>query len=225
MHDTQFPPRARRPKCEILTLISRTFLLFLLFLAVPVASSAQERWTALSQTTSPAFIISQNDKGETTCSEVTSKDHRLTIDRLTAGPTRVIYSGAPRYKDLPAGTQMWNSPEAGLPLQPSAGLRIVLHGTTQLEQNQTAKAAFIVAANRWESIISTPITVVIDVDFGPTFFGQPYPDPSILGATGLSALLGPYSDLRQRLIDGASSAAEQQIYNALPQSAVPVEFN
>jgi N-acetylneuraminic acid mutarotase len=142
------------------------------------------------------------------------------------GPTRVIYSGAPRRQDMPYGSELWTSDETrGLALQASAGLRIVLHGTSQLEQNQTAKNAFIVAANRWEAIISTPITVVIDVDFGTTFFGQPYPDPSILGATGLSAVTGPYSDLRQRLINGASTAVEQQLYNALPATAIPVDFN
>jgi N-acetylneuraminic acid mutarotase len=138
---------------------------------------------------------------------------------------RVIYSGAPRRKDLPYGSQLWISDEAGgLALQVSAGLRIVLHGTSQLEQNQAAKNAFIAAANRWEAIISTPITVVIDVDFGTTFFGQPY-DPSVIGATGVSVVTDPYSDLRQRLINGASTSIEQQLYNALPATAVPVDFN
>jgi len=139
---------------------------------------------------------------------------------------RTIYSGAPRRKEMPFGTEAWTSDETtGLALKVSAGLRIVLHGTNQLEQNQNAKNAFIVAANRWEAIISTPITVVIDVDFGTTFFGSPYPEPDILGATGLSSVIGPYSDLRQRLIDGASTSVEQQLYNALPAAGVPVEFN
>src|SRR6185295_19381057 len=110
---------------------------------------------------------------------------------------------------------------SGLALFPSAGLRIVLHGTAQLEQNQQAKAAFIQAANRWEAVIATPITVVIDVDYGPTFFGQAYDDPDILGATGTSSSTGPYSDLRQRLINSASTPAETQLYNALPATQVP----
>ena len=172
------------------------------------------------------FVVYQNERGEVTCREATSEEHRRIIERSGGGPTRLIYSGAPRRKDLPYGVEAWTSDEtAGLALQVSAGLRIVLHGTTQLEQNQVAKNAFIVAANRWEAIISTPITVVIDVDFGTTFFGQPYPSADILGATGLDAVTGPYSDLRQRLINGASTTAEQQLYNALPATAVPVEFN
>jgi len=137
------------------------------------------------------------------------------------GATRLIYSGASRGKGGLTAERSVNDPTTGLALFPSAGLRIVLHGTTQLEQNQQAKNAFIVAANRWEALIATPITVVIDVDFGPTFFGQPYGDPDILGATATSSSVGPYSDLRQRLINGASTPAETELYNALPATQVP----
>ena len=172
------------------------------------------------------FVAYQNEKGEFTCRKATPEERRGIVARNGGGLTRVIYSGAPRQKDLPDETRAWTSDESpGLTLAVSAGLRIVLHGTTQLNQNQVAKAAFIAAANRWEAIISTPITVVIDVDFGATFFGTPYPNPNIIGATGLDTVVGPFSDLRQRLIDRASTTAEQQLYNALPAAAVPVELN
>src|SRR5258705_3706434 len=203
-------------------------LLFCLaLLAVPASAPAKVRWNSATDRTdrNQAFIVSQNERGEIVCREATSEERQRVAGRNGGGPMRVIYSGAPRRKDLPYGSQLWISDEAaGLPLQVSVGLRIVLHGTSQLEQNQAAKNAFIVAANRWEAIISTPITVVIDVDFGTTFFGQPY-DPSVIGATGVSTATGPYSDLRQRLINGASTPVEQQLYNALPATAVPVEFN
>lgn len=170
-------------------------------------------------------MVYQDERGETVCREATTAEHARIIERGAGGPTRVIYSGAPLRQALPYGTQAWTSDETrGLILQPSAGFRIVLHGTTQLEQNQDAKNAFIVAANRWEAIISTPITVVIDVDFGPNFFGTPYPSASILGATGLSTAVGPFSDLRQRLIDSSPTTVELELYNALPASAIPVEF-
>jgi hypothetical protein len=64
----------------------------------------------------------------------------------------------------------------------SNGLKIILRATPQLDSFPKAKAAFLAAAARWESLISTPITIVIDVDFGPTFFGQPFP-PLVLGST------------------------------------------
>ena len=40
--------------------------------------------------------------------------------------------------------------------------------------NPTAKAAFTAAAAKWEALIQNPITVVIDVDFGTTHFGEPF---------------------------------------------------
>lgn len=212
---------------SIMVMVGSSLLFCLLLLGIPASAPAKARWNQTTSSTvrNRAFIVSQNERGEFVCREATSEERQRAAARSGGGPTRVIYSGAPRRKDLPAGTQLWISDEAaGLPLQVSVGLRIVLHGTTQLEQNQAAKNAFIVAANRWEAIISTPITVVIDVDFGTTFFGQPF-DPGVIGATGMSFATGPYSDLRQRLIDRASTSVEQQLYNALPLTAVPVEFN
>src|SRR6476660_4619265 len=204
---------------SIVIMVGSRLLFCLLLLGVPASAPATARWNPAAGSTvhNQAFVVSRNERGETVCREATSEERQKVAARSGGGSMRVIYSGAPRRKDLPTGTQLWISDEAaGLPLQVSVGLRIVLHGTSQLEQNQAAKNAFIVAANRWEAIISTPITVVIDVDFGPTFFGQPYPDPHILGATGSDIVVGPYPDLRQRLINSASSAAEQTIYNALP---------
>src|SRR5262249_54674748 len=41
----------------------------------------------------------------------------------------------------------------------SSGLLITLRATPQLESFPQAKAAFLVAAARWESLISTPISI------------------------------------------------------------------
>ena len=48
--------------------------------------------------------------------------------------------------------------------QATGGLTIILRGTEQLESFPTSKAAFLAAAEKWEAAISTPITIVIDVD-------------------------------------------------------------
>ncbi len=105
------------------------------------------------------------------CRPATKAERDQINSRPQGGRTRVIYPGAPRKFDKPTANRILD-PGISANLLPSAGLRIVLHGTTQLDQNQTAKNAFIAAANRWEAIVATPITVVIDVDFGPTFFGE-----------------------------------------------------
>ena len=78
------------------------------------------------------------------------------------------------------------------PLRPlaarAAGLTITLRGTEQLEANPQAKAAFLKAADIWMSKLHTPVTIVIDVDFGTKNFGTDF-GPGVLGSTR-SQLLG-----------------------------------
>lgn len=102
------------------------------------------------------------------------------------------------------------------------GLTVTLRATQQLEGYPEAKAAFLKAAATWESLIASPITVIIDVDFGPTRFGQTYPS-GVLGSTNAQNLrfTGGYSGIRSRLIDGASSNTERNLYNALPTDSLP----
>jgi hypothetical protein len=103
----------------------------------------------------------------------------------------------------------------------SAGLQIVLRATNQLENFPTAKAAFLNAAATWESLISTPITVVIDVDFGPTWFGESY-DADVLGQTAAQELgdSSIYSEVRNSLVGLAASDDQAK----LPQSSVPTDI-
>ena len=179
-----------------------------------------QNWTAADE---QIFVVYRNEHGEFACRDATKTERERITGRRGGGATRLIYNGAPREGSKSGGPRTTSVSPIALALQPSAGLRIILHGTTQLDQNQQAKNAFIVAANRWEAVIATPITVVLDVDFGPTFFGQPYPDEDILGQTGTASAVGPFPDLRQRLINHASNSSESQLYNALPASTVPVE--
>jgi hypothetical protein len=107
----------------------------------------------------------------------------------------------------------------------ATGLQIVLRATNQLENFPTAKAAFLNAAATWESIINTPITVVIDVDFGPTWFGESY-DANVLGQTD-SQVLGDssiYGEVRDALVGAAISDDRIGLYNQLPPSAVPTDL-
>ena len=106
------------------------------------------------------------------------------------------------------------------------GLSIILRGTPQLENFPQAKSAFLKAAQTWEAVIQTAITLIIDVDYGPNRFGVPYPNPNILGSTsaqniGSSTL---YPSVRNGLISTASSPAETGLYNALPNGNIPTDI-
>ena len=107
----------------------------------------------------------------------------------------------------------------------STGLQIVLRGTSQLESFPTAKAAFLNAAATWESLINSPITIIIDVDFGPTWFGERY-DSNVLGQTA-SQDLGDnsiYGEVRDALVGVAINDERVGLYNQLPQSSVPTDI-
>jgi hypothetical protein len=176
------------------------------------------------------LVVYQDENGDTVCRAADSGELQRILDRRGGVDKHVIYSGAPRTR-TPQG-KIVSSPlsvetttdTTQLALLPSAGLHIFLHGTSQLEANQAAKNAFIVAANRWESRISTPINVVIDVDFGTQFFGEDFGDPDIIGATGTAEMVSPLSNVRARLLANSPTAAEQAIYNAIPTGAVPTEL-
>jgi hypothetical protein len=94
-----------------------------------------------------------------------------------------------------------------------------------LEGYPAAKAAFINAAVTWESLIQTPITVIIDVDFGPTRFGVPFP-AGVLGSTD-SQDIGSntaYPDVRSQLIESAPSTEAASLFNLLPPARVPTDL-
>jgi len=107
-----------------------------------------------------------------------------------------------------------------------AGLQIILRGTPQLENFPQARQAFLRAAETWENLIQTSITVIIDVDFGTTRFGVPYPSPTVLGSTFSQTIGGAsvYPEVRRRLIAQASSPRESELYNGLPDASVRTDI-
>lgn len=110
-------------------------------------------------------------------------------------------------------------------VQQQQGLRITLRGTTQLDQAPTARAAFQRAAARWQGIIKNPLTIIIDVDYGTTRFGTPYPSPNIIGATSEPILTAmPYAALRQALIELSTNPLQTAATTALPANALPTSL-
>jgi hypothetical protein len=105
------------------------------------------------------------------------------------------------------------------------GLKIVLRATAQLERFPEAKAAFLKSAAIWEEKIQSPITIVIDVDFGPTYFGHAWPQFS-LGNSNAQELVRTdvYETVRVRLIAAATDEQQLAIYNALPAGSIPTDL-
>lgn len=108
----------------------------------------------------------------------------------------------------------------------STGLQIILQATAQLENYPAAKNAFVQAAQNWESLIQTPITIVINVDYGPQRFGQGDYPQNVLGSTDPQAVGIPssYANVRSALVSSAVTAQDTSQYNSLPQSSVPTDL-
>jgi hypothetical protein len=109
---------------------------------------------------------------------------------------------------------------------PQTHLNIILRGTAQLEANAEAKAAFERAAAIWESVIANPVTIYVDVDYGPKRFGQDWPSANIIASAGTPSYLysdGDYAEFRSLFVARADDANEAVIYSALPLESFPTD--
>jgi hypothetical protein len=181
---------------------------------VPVKSTKSHTFTVFSD--GGAFIVYQGANGDTVCRDATKDETRALRSATSDSGLRQIN----HLKDDKSAAAGANAVES------ATGLTIILQATAQLDANPQAKAAFIAAAAKWEALIKDPITIIIDVDFGTSFFGDPFNDPLILGATSTQQLFfdGNYTDVRNRLVNHASSAQETALYAALPASMIPTDI-
>lgn len=180
----------------------------------PLASGSLTQRLRSVDTTLPGrggFVV-YGENGRSVCRGATPEETRELRKR---DPNIPLHALSP----ISAGVSESAEPTQG-------GLKIILRATPQLESNPVAKAAFIRAAAAWEAIVLSPITVVIDVDYGPTRFGEPFPAPGIIGSTDPQELAigNLYPQVRSKLLAGASSEQELSLYNSLPLASVPTDL-
>jgi hypothetical protein len=185
--------------------LALALFVFLPTLALTVSANAPANPT----TEYEHFIVYRGEDGDTVCREATLAEAReldkikpvglLPINHLNESPKPRL--GA---EDLPSH------------------LTIILNATAALDANAPAKAAFVRAAAQWEARISSPVTIYIDVDYGPTNFGTSWP-AGVLGSTSSPSLNYTYTQVRDRLIAGANTAGKLAVYNALPASSIPID--
>ena len=157
------------------------------------------------------FVFYRGENGDTVCREATPAEARE-LDKIK--PT-----------ELQPINHLDESPKPRLGAEDlPAHLTINLEGTANLKANPAAEAAFKRAAEAWENRISSPVTIYIDVDYGPTNFGAAWPD-GVLGSTSSPSLSNvTYNLVRNTLIAGADTPAKLAVYNALPANSVPIDI-
>src|SRR5690349_10984004 len=157
------------------------------------------------------FLIYQDSNGDTVCREATLAEGRE-LDKIKP-------IGLQPINHLDTG--FLKSTEAQATALP-AHLTIILRATANLEANAPAKAAFIRAAQAWENLVTTPVTIYIDADVGPNNFGAAW-ESGVLGATSSPSVSVDYTTVRSTLNAVANTPAKQAVYNALPASSVPID--
>jgi hypothetical protein len=202
----------RSGKSLSLPLITLLFVSIFSGLGGPPASRASGAQSAahLAPVTQPRAFVNYRSQGKVGCREATTTEVE-TMKRRGGQSLHYISAARP-------STNLAVSAEA-------TGLQIVLRATSQLENYPAAKAAFLNAAAHWQSLINTPITIIVDVDFGPTWFGEKY-DTDVLGQTD-SQTLGDaaiYPDVRNTLIGLGLNDDRAATYNQLPQATVPTDI-
>jgi hypothetical protein len=170
---------------------------------LPEGSSNRSAW--LGPNALGTFVRKVVD-GRAACLEAGSEQARSIRDRDPSLPLTIIVPDSE-----PSGAQQ-------------SGLRIILRGTAQLKGFPLATEAFKRAAAQWEALIQTRVTIVIDVDFGPTLFGKPFED-SVVGSTDAQVLGGNslYPAVRAGLLSKALAPETVSLYNSLPAKAVSTD--
>jgi CSLREA domain-containing protein len=161
------------------------------------------------------FTIYRNEQGEAVCRLSTESEVRqmeVNTRKLNLRPIN--------------HPELFSTQSQQGPLAAGSGLTIILRATQQLQQNPTAVAAFTRAAQNWEALVMSPVTIYIDVDFGTTFFGQTFPS-GVLGATSAPDGSYPYDSARTNLVaeaNGEGNVTKQAVFDALPSTTVPTDL-
>ena len=184
-----------------------TALLIAATLSLPVspvagARNLQHQASEIHAVPADGFVIQEQD-GAAHCRAATTAEAPL-LQPGNAADLRVIYAGRSAAEQ-------------------QTGLVITLVSTAQLDAAPTAKAAFIRAAQRWENLIQSPLNIIINVDFGTTRFGTPFPS-GVIGSTSVQILQLSYPDLRNSLLQAGTGAAKAQLYGLLPPSLLPTDI-
>ncbi|HJQ22658.1 MAG TPA: NF038122 family metalloprotease [Blastocatellia bacterium] len=183
-------------------IVPACWLIFnLALMPLALAQSAASR-TAFAGPYTLGTFVQRMTSGRVVCREASNEQAHLLKDRDANLPLVVL------------------APDA----DPALGLKIVLRGTPQLQSFPAARDAFVRAAARWQTLVRTRVTIIIDVDFGPICFGKPF-DADVVSSADAQVIAGNalYPATRAGLMTETFDAEKRSLYNLLPAKTVPTD--
>src|SRR6056297_1218005 len=186
------------------TLLSIPALLLGLALLVPTVHAQADvhlGHSAADHVESGTFVVKAGPDGDLICEHANEAEVAALRSTPGAPPNFTVFSSTNTEQEI-------------------SGMRILLRATDQLLEFPGALLAFRRAAARWERAISTPITTVIDVDFGPNRFnGGPFP-PNVLASASTAARtfagIGPDEIVDALLEQNGDDPQLAALYSAIP---------
>jgi hypothetical protein len=198
--------------------LSITGMAVLICLGSQITNASKEYATLNSQ---PAWIASANSplsgESETGNSILYKSDGGVACRRASAREARLL-------SRRDSSDQLRRITPADEYSAQQKGLQIVLRATQQLQNSPEAGAAFLKAASIWTDKIQSPVTIIVDVDFGPTRFGEQW-GAQVLGSTSPQEITSDaYRAVRAQLIAGAPDDQARDIFNSLPIDTMPTDI-
>ena len=194
-------------------------LVLTLFLTTLSFSVSAHEDLGLSQIENDNYVFYVDEKGKVVCREATPAESRAMENAAPKDLRPINHHDFGNMEAQPAKTHESANAETHL--------TIILNATPRLEANTAARDAFNRAARAWESRISSPITIYIQADLGPTFFDSTTNFPNgVLGQTGGAGTVNAfsYNVVRDRLLASANTSAKAAVYNALPSNSIPTDL-
>lgn len=175
--------------------------LALLVPAVHAQADVHLDHSAADHAESGMFVLKAGPNGDLVC-EHANETEVAALRRTTGAPLNfTVFSSTNDEQDI-------------------TGMRILLRATDQLLEFPDALLAFRRAAARWERAFSTPITTVIDVDFGPERFNSGPFGPNVLasatnGGRTFSGV-GPAEIVEALIEQNGDDPQLRALYEAIP---------
>ena len=201
-------------KCIPSRFFVRSFLLITAFCSVWAmrqtvhVAADQQKGEPEIETTKSVFVTSQSKGGVSTRELSKAEVARMPL---------------PQEKSLSGKSPITLSSKRSTPNQNRFSFNLTT--TSQLDAVPLAKAAVQRVLTKWAETFDNDLASSVNVDFGPTLFGNPFPSTDSVAVTTASLFSGDYSLLSDSLSAGTFNLQQRGLYESFPSGGFRTEVS